>query len=275
MLPSFFDYGPFNVEAHRSLSEQLEQARGNSARPPTSRSPAIFIYPAPGAATPTSRELAPLAESDSGAAVGQGLCSAGAPVRHRTAARGVSRWRHFDGIDHDPCAARHRQSGLEPMRRSHGVPGTVAALTAQGALRSTHGSACPTICTPSPRRSARFPRRRAQHAASGGIDLAPTILTLLGLDVPAWIDGRVLWEDAAEPSGESPLPQTIEVVPSSRHSNGFAPRLQLHLVGTTAYVHAVTNGRAVSYRQSRCGEVVCAAQRSFPPCALATGPARC
>jgi arylsulfatase A-like enzyme len=237
------DHGHSSVAAHRSLGEQLDRARADLGRLPDVTTASDLIYPAPGAPTPTARELAPLVawmqeQPWAGAVFGGTPEMAQLPGVLPLA----SLW---NGITHDRAPLLIVSPTWSDASNAHGVPGTVAALTAQGALRSTHGSASPydlhafaTAVGPDFREDA------VSTLPSGGIDLAPTILTLLGLDVPTRIDGRVLWETLREPSSESPAPDTIEVVPARRHPNGFSPRLQLHRVGTTTYVHAVTNGRA-------------------------------
>jgi arylsulfatase A-like enzyme len=237
------DHGHSSVEAHRSLSEQLAQARAELGTLPDVVTASDLIYPAPGAPTPTARELARLVnwiqeQPWAGALFGGTPEIAALPGVLPLAAL-------WHSVSHDRAPLLIVSPAWSDAPNAHGVPGTVAALTAQGALRSTHGSASPydlhafaTAVGPD------FREDVVSTLPSGGIDLAPTILTLLGLDLPASIDGRVLWETLLEPAAEPPEPTTIEVVPSSRHLNGFAPRLHLHVAGPTAYVHAVTNGHA-------------------------------
>jgi len=237
------DHGHSSVAAHRSLSEQLTWARAELGTLPDVATASDLIYPAPGSVAPTARELAPLvawiqAQPWAGAVFGGSSEIARLPGVLPLAAL-------WNGINHDRAPLLIVSPAWSDAPNTLGVPGTVAALTAQGALRSTHGSASPydlhafaTAVGPDFREGA------VSTLPSGGIDLAPMILMLLGLEVPAWIDGRVLWEALREPTSEPPTPETIEVVPAWRHPNGFSPRLQLHLVGTTTYVHAVTNGRA-------------------------------
>jgi arylsulfatase A-like enzyme len=237
------DHGHSSVEAHRSLGEQLDQARADLGTVPNVTTASDLIYPAPGAPTPTARELAPLVawiqeQPWAGAVFGGTPEVARLPGVLPLAAL-------WNGIDHERAPLLIVSPAWSDAPNAHGVPGTVAALTAQGALRSTHGSASPydlhafaTAIGPD------FRAGVVSTLPSGGIDLAPTILTLLGIAVPAWMDGRVLWEAFRQPTGEPGASETLEIGPGTPHPDGFAPILTLHRVGTTSYVHAVTNGRA-------------------------------
>jgi hypothetical protein len=124
-----------------------------------------------------------------------------------------------------------------------GVPGTVQALTEQVALKSTHGAASPfdlhafaAVVGPN------FRSGVVSDVPSGATDLTPTVLTLLGLEHPKTIDGRVLWEafaQALEAPGER---RDVVVEPAMPHPAGFAPTLRLHHVGPVSYLDRATNG---------------------------------
>jgi arylsulfatase A-like enzyme len=237
------DHGHSSVEVHRSLAEQIDRARATLSDLPDLTTAGDLLYPAPGSAKPAVRDLAPLVawiqeQPWAGAVLGGAPEVAALPGVLPLAAL-------WGGLSNERAPLLFVSPAWSDAPNAHGVPGMVAALTAQGALRSTHGSASPydlhafaTAVGPDFRAGA------VSTLPSGGIDLAPTILTLLGLETPAWIDGRVLWETLREPSNEPPLPETIEIVPATPHPHGFSPRLTLHRVGTTEYVHAVANGRS-------------------------------
>ena len=237
------DHGHSSVEAHRSLSEQFVRARAELGSLPDIALASDLVYPAPGSASPTARDLAPLvnwiqAQPWAGAVFGGSSEIARLPGVLPLAGL-------WNGLDHDRAPLFVVSPAWSDAANARGVPGTVAALTAQGALRSTHGSASPydlhafaTAVGPD------FREGDVSMVPSGGIDLVPTILTLLGLEVPAHIDGRILWETLREPSAELPAAEMFEVAPATPHPGGFVPRLKLHRVGTTEYVHVVTNGRS-------------------------------
>ncbi len=125
-----------------------------------------------------------------------------------------------------------------------GVPGTIAALTEQVALRSTHGSVSPydlhaTAIAVGPS----FREGFVSDTPTGAIDIAPTVLSLLGITPPDHMDGRVIWETMSNPAGESPEATTETIEPETPHSDGFNPSLILHRVGKTTYIHQGENAR--------------------------------
>jgi hypothetical protein len=126
----------------------------------------------------------------------------------------------------------------------NGVPGSLAALTEHVALRSTHGSLSPydlhalaIAVGPS------FNEGTVSQTPSGAIDIAPTVMSLLGMTPPAHMDGRVLWEIMARPQGDIQQATTETATPENEHADGFNPSLVLHRVGNSSYVHQAENGR--------------------------------
>jgi arylsulfatase A-like enzyme len=126
-----------------------------------------------------------------------------------------------------------------------GVSGTVAALTEHVALRSTHGSVSPydlhalaVAVGPS------FREGVVSETPTGAIDIAPTVLTLLGITPPGHMDGRVTWEAMHAPQGDTQDSSIQIVAPEVEHPDGFTPELVLHRVGETSYVHQGTNGHS-------------------------------
>ena len=125
----------------------------------------------------------------------------------------------------------------------NGVPGTVAALTEQVALKSTHGAASPfdmhafaAVSGPD------FKSGAVSDLPSGAVDLAPTILTLLGIEQPPTFDGRVLWEAFDQPQGDIFEQTDKQLAPVTSSPDGFAPTMHLHRVGHVSYVDRVSNG---------------------------------
>ena len=124
-----------------------------------------------------------------------------------------------------------------------GVPGTIAALTEQVALRSTHGSASPYdlhafLVASGPD----FREGVTTELPSGAIDLAPTVLQLLGREQPEAMDGRVLWEGFRNPQGEPGEHRQTRTASCVLHDGGFNPVIVQERVGDTTYIDHVTNG---------------------------------
>ncbi len=102
-----------------------------------------------------------------------------------------------------------------------GIPGTVAALTEQVALRSTHGSGSPfdlhayaLLLGPGVRTGAQ------SMIPAGVIDIVPTIAAALGLDTLGELSGRVLRE-AFEPDWQPPINGQITRPTSDRYLRGL------------------------------------------------------
>ena len=72
---------------------------------------------------------------------------------------------------------------------------------------------------------------------AGNIDITPTVLSLLGLDVPADIDGRVLQEAFRNRSEGGVTPQLREHTYSSSNNDGPVTYLSVTEVGSTSYLN--------------------------------------
>lgn len=235
------DHGHSSVDQQGTLPEQLDRARQELGdRMPDVSTADNNIYPVPGASGPSADELQPLVEwiqqqPWAGALFG------GTPEISRL--RGIiplaELW-NGSSTERTPLLA------ISPFWSDDvndaGVPGTVRSLVKRGGNLSTHGSASPYdmhamayAIGPS------FHEGRETNIPSGATDLAPTILTLLGVEPPGHMDGRVLWEIMKQPGGE-PGEVSEEVIQPETTADGFNPILHRHRVGTTTYVHQVSNG---------------------------------
>jgi arylsulfatase A-like enzyme len=235
------DHGHSTTKVSRSLTEHLDRAR-TALGPdiPALTTASDYIYPAKGNPMPTAREIAPvvrwLQERPWTGAVFAHAQYADLPgVLPLSAA-----WNGHDA-ERSPLLAISPAWSDAP--NENGVPGMLAALTEHAALRSTHGSCSPfemhafwSASGPS------FLESTKSDLPAGGTDLLPTVLTLLGIPVPGWIDGRPMQETLRQPTGavESTSDEVIE--PLTAHADGFNPALHLHRVGHTTYIHQAANG---------------------------------
>ena len=81
-----------------------------------------------------------------------------------------------------------------------------------------------------------FKRGETDDHASGNVDLAPTILQVLGIKPTSKMDGRILFEamTAAMPSGK-PETRRIDAI-KNFESGTWRQSLQISLVGSTIYL---------------------------------------
>lgn len=229
------DHGHSTVQAHNTLREYLIHAARDLGR---ELSPLVtasdYVYAAPGTPEPSAAELAPLVEW----LQAQEWCDIVMAGREDLEALpGVLSLRK---VWNGALTPRRPLLAVSPRWSSdlneHGVPGTVASLTTQAALKSSHGSTSPYDMHPL--FIANGPTFRAglvSDLPTGAIDLTPTILTLLGLPLPTHLDGRVLWEGLTSPDGES-SEASVEMLTPQVAASGHAA-LQLDRVGGTTYLH--------------------------------------
>lgn len=238
------DHGHSTVVAQRSLTEHLERARTALPGMPSLTTASDYIYPDPAQRAPTREEISWLV---SWLQYQEWTGAVFASDRLLTRMPGVFSLSDLWG---DCVGDRAPMIAVSPSwseaANEFGVPGTVAALTDQSALRSTHGSASrfethafAAFSGPS------FSAGSVSDVPAGAVDITPTILTLLGDDVPEWMDGRVLWEAFERPHGEPGESRDEVVEPEIRADNGFEPKLHIHRVGDSSYVHCAYNGRAL------------------------------
>jgi predicted AlkP superfamily pyrophosphatase or phosphodiesterase len=231
------DHGHSTVETHKSLREYLVDARRElgSHLPPLATA-SDFIYAEPGSPEPTAEQLAPLVEW----------------LRAQSwvdvVLRGSEGTGQLNGVlrlaDLWNRQTNHRRPllAVSPVWSDEvnefGVPGKVAALTTQAALKSSHGSLSPfdmhsTFIANGPS----FREGLVSTLATGGTDIMPTILSILGMDGPQSIDGRVLGEALVDPANVGLASEDIVLEPA-----GGGGKVRLHKVGTTTYVHGSLQG---------------------------------
>ena len=80
-----------------------------------------------------------------------------------------------------------------------------------------------------------FSQSETMTAPAGNIDITPTVLSLLGLDVPADIDGRILQEAFRNRSRGSAAPTPKEHTYCSSNADGPVTHLSVTDVGSTRY----------------------------------------
>jgi len=129
----------------------------------------------------------------------------------------------------------------DPAPGANGFAGRSYA-TSGAPGQGTHGSGSPhdlrsVLIAAGPS----FRRGVASDLPSGNVDLAPTILALLGLATDAPFDGRVLAEAFREgaPSGPPPWTSVEHVVERRTRTGGLVQRLSLERVGATTYVSSL------------------------------------
>jgi arylsulfatase A-like enzyme len=125
----------------------------------------------------------------------------------------------------------------ESSKNQFGVPGMIDADWQRAAGKGTHATLSRfdmhnTLIAAGPD----FKRGEANDFASGNVDLAPTILQILGLKPSSKMDGRVLSEamTGATPSGK---PETKRIDATKNFQSGtWRQSLQISRVGSTVYL---------------------------------------
>jgi len=80
-----------------------------------------------------------------------------------------------------------------------------------------------------------FSQGQIMTVPAGNIDITPTVLDLLGLDVPTGIDGRVLREAYRDEPEDAALPDIVEETCSSSNSEGPVTHLSVTRAASTRY----------------------------------------
>lgn len=233
------DHGHSTVRAHRTLREYLAVASTElNGNLPDLVTASDYIYARPGTAEPTAAELEPLVEwlyAQPWVDVVVG------GLQGTECIRGVVPMRQ---LWNGALNCRRPLLGVSPVwshaANDFGVPGSVASLTTQSALRSSHGSLSPydlhaTFIANGPS----FQEGVTSTAPTGVIDIMPTVLSILGLPAPDGVDGRVVAEGLQGQSLETEV-ESFEI--GAAPGSGTERRIQLQRVGTTTYVHGTGTG---------------------------------
>jgi arylsulfatase A-like enzyme len=125
----------------------------------------------------------------------------------------------------------------DPSKNQFDIPGMIDADWQRAAGKGTHATLSRfdmhnTLIAAGPD----FKRGETDDLPSGNVDLAPTILQILGIKPTSRMDGRILFEamTAATPSGK---PETKKIDATKNFQSGtWRQSLQVSLVGSTVYL---------------------------------------
>jgi arylsulfatase A-like enzyme len=125
----------------------------------------------------------------------------------------------------------------DPSKNQFDIPGMIDADWQRAAGKGTHATLSRfdmhnTLIAAGPD----FKRGETDDLPSGNVDLAPTILQILGIKPTSRMDGRILFEamTAATPSGK---PETKKIDATKNFQSGtWRQSLQVSLVGSTIYL---------------------------------------
>ena len=88
-----------------------------------------------------------------------------------------------------------------------------------------------------------FRRGATNELPSGNVDLAPTILQILGVPASQQMDGRVLFEAMSGSTNERPIPETTTIEAGREFPSGkWHQSLQVSRVGSTIYLDEGNGG---------------------------------
>jgi len=125
----------------------------------------------------------------------------------------------------------------DPSKNQFGAPGMIDADWQRAAGKGTHATLSRfdmhnMLIAAGPD----FKRGEANDLPSGNIDLAPTILQILGIKSPQKMDGRILSE-AMEGRDEAQRPNQITIEATQKFPSGtWRQSLQISRVGSTIYL---------------------------------------
>jgi predicted AlkP superfamily pyrophosphatase or phosphodiesterase len=232
------DHGHSTVRAHNTVRDHLIEAAAELGdRLPPLSSASDFIYSIPGVPEPSVDRLAPLVEW----LYSQPWCDL--VLSGQDGGETLPGALPLNLLWNDVTNPRRPLLAVSPSwsgkTNEFGIPGIVSSLTTQSAMKSSHGSASPfdmhalmIAAGPS------FREGLISDIPTGAIDIAPTILTLLGIEIDHPVDGRVLYEGLAGMNDKTSLEKAdIVVEPAIAAPHGRVPRVRLHQVGHARYVH--------------------------------------
>src|SRR4029079_10136341 len=125
----------------------------------------------------------------------------------------------------------------QPSKNQFGVPGMIDADWQRAAGKGTHATLSRfdmhnMLIAAGPD----FKRGETDDLPSGNVDLAPTILQILGIKSPQKMDGRILSE-AMEGRDEAQRPNQITIEATQKFPSGtWRQSLQISRVGSTIYL---------------------------------------
>ncbi len=233
------DHGHSTVRAHRTLREYLGDARKDIGDTlPELATASDYIYAKPGDADPDTAALAPLVEWLHAQEWVDVVLGGSVDVERLPGVIPMAElWNGHTN-------SRQPLLGVSPVwtneTNDFGVPGTVASLTTQSALKSSHGSLSPydmhaTFVANGPS----FREGVISTVPTGAVDIMPTVLSLLGIDVPEGLDGRVLGEGLRD--GREP--ETVSTGDAHAPVPGGRERVVvIHRVDNASYVHGTPTG---------------------------------
>jgi Type I phosphodiesterase / nucleotide pyrophosphatase len=123
-------------------------------------------------------------------------------------------------------------------KNEFGVPGMIDADWQRGAGQGTHATLSRfdmhnTLIAAGPD----FRRGEADDLPSGNVDLAPTILRILGITAPETMDGRILSEAMVDTTTSKPDVETKTVEATKDFADGtWRQTLRISRVGSTIYL---------------------------------------
>jgi arylsulfatase A-like enzyme len=238
------DHGHSTVTTHRSLGEYLDRALSDRfPHLPAMTTASDFVYPKPGWPTPSADDLGPLVTWIQDQPWCGGILGGSTEIAQLPGLLPLSAvWGGQIG-DRTPLFAVTPSWSHAP--NTFGLPGMIAGLTEQHALRATHGSASPyELHAFAVASGGSFRRGVRSSTPAGAQDLAPTICGLLGIEQPAWFDGRVLTETLSDTSQEQHRSGARVVVPAEARSAEYRPALIMREVGSSRYLHSAVNARS-------------------------------
>ncbi len=233
------DHGHSTVRAHRTLREYLADAKRDlGAHLPELVTASDYIYARPGDPEPDEASLAPLVEW----LYAQPWVDVvlGGP----DATEGIEGVIPLRSLWNGASNRRRPLLGVSPVwshdANGFGVPGTVASLTTQAALQSSHGSLSPydlhaTFVANGPS----FREGLVSSAPTGAIDILPTILSVLDLPIPNGIDGRAVTEGMI---GANEGVEAESYILAAANGRGLERTIAMSRVERTTYVHGTATG---------------------------------
>ncbi|MFQ6017377.1 MAG: alkaline phosphatase family protein [Kiloniellaceae bacterium] len=140
------------------------------------------------------------------------------------------------GIDHPRAPDIGLVLRSDDARNRYGLPGSCRHDSDYPAGGGLHGGLHPIeLATWFAADGDAFLRERVSALPTGLVDVLPTALHVLGLEVPSWLHGRVLRE-ALVAHADEPRPHATAHVYSAENGAGYRAHLSVSTVAGTAYL---------------------------------------